>query len=85
MKTTSATEAKQNFGRILEESLVEPVVIKRSGRVSAVLLSHREYERLLGIEESYWIARARDAESSGFLDEARSMKRLTGLIASSDD
>jgi len=85
MKTANATEVKQNFGRILEESLTEPVIIKRSGRVSAVLLSHREYERLQKIEDMYWIIKAEEGEASGFLSAEDSLKKLTGLIASAGD
>jgi prevent-host-death family protein len=85
MKTANATEVKQNFGRILEESLTEPVVIKRSGRVSAVLLSHCEYERLQKIEDLYWIIKAEEGEASGFLSTEDSLKKLTSLIASAGD
>ncbi|MEA3507620.1 MAG: type II toxin-antitoxin system Phd/YefM family antitoxin [Synergistota bacterium] len=85
MKTASATEAKQNFGRILEESLTEPVIIKRSGRVSAVLLSHAEYERLQRIEDCYWITKAQEGKSSSFLSAEESLEKLTGFIASAGD
>jgi len=85
MKTASATEAKQNFGRILEESLTEPVIIKRSGRISAVLISHSEYERLQRIEDLYWITKAEEGKSSSFLGVEESLNKLTGFIASAGD
>jgi len=85
MKTASATEAKQNFGRILEESLTEPVIIKRSGRISAVLISHSEYERLQRIEDLYWITKAEEGKSSSFLSVEESLNKLTGFIASAGD
>jgi prevent-host-death family protein len=46
MKTVQATEAKNNFGKLLEDAIVEPVVIQKNGREIAVLLSSEEFKRL---------------------------------------
>lgn len=66
MKTVTSTEVKNTFGSIMDTALVEPVMVKKSGRSSVVILSVAEYERLIAIEDNYWANRALKAEASGF-------------------
>ncbi len=44
MKTIQATEAKNNFGKLLEDAMVEPVVIQKNGRDAAVLVSKAYFD-----------------------------------------
>ena len=46
MKTIASTEAKTNFGALLDAAQREPVLIEKKGRGVAVLLAKEEYERL---------------------------------------
>jgi prevent-host-death family protein len=46
MKIVQATEAKNNFGKLLEDAIVEPVMIQKNGREIAVVLSYEEFKRL---------------------------------------
>ena len=46
MKTVTSVEMQRRFGRIREEAQRHPVGITNHGRVSLVLLSSAEYERL---------------------------------------
>ena len=46
MKHFSATDAKNKFGELLEQSAIEPVAIRKNGRAFRVVLSVEEYERL---------------------------------------
>ena len=46
VKTMAAKEAKQSFGRMLDDAQREPVRIERNGRLVAVVISSAEYERL---------------------------------------
>ncbi|MBF0465707.1 MAG: type II toxin-antitoxin system Phd/YefM family antitoxin [Nitrospirae bacterium] len=73
MKTVNATEVKNRFGQYLETSLSEPVVIEKTGRAVAVMISMADYERLSALEDSYWAQRALEAEKSGFLDPQESL------------
>jgi prevent-host-death family protein len=66
MKTINATEVKNRFGAVMDIALAEPVMVKKSGRSSIVMLSATEYERLTAMEDAYWAARALKAEASGF-------------------
>ncbi len=49
MRTVSATEAKQSLAAVLDAAQREPVVIRRQKRDVAVMLSVREYERLVAV------------------------------------
>lgn len=46
MKVFTATEAKNRFGELIEQSASEPVAIQRNGRNIRVILSAEEFERL---------------------------------------
>lgn len=46
MKTISSTEAKTNFGVLLDTALRTPVLIEKNGRGVVVMLAKEEYEKL---------------------------------------
>ena len=76
MKNATASDVKNQFGRFLEASLVEPVAIHKSGRKVAVILSWAEYERLSAAEDAWWGRQAEEAEKEGFLTPKASMAVL---------
>jgi prevent-host-death family protein len=43
MKTVASTEAKSNFGALIDTAQREPVMIEKKGRPVAVMMSHEEY------------------------------------------
>ncbi len=45
-----ATDAKTNFGQLVDTALSEPVAIERSGREVTVMISRSEFDRLKSIE-----------------------------------
>ena len=51
MRTMPAREAKQIFGKLLDDAQHEPVRIERNGREVAVVLSSNEYQRLAAYKE----------------------------------
>ena len=74
MKTISAKDAKNGFGRLIDAALAEPVVVEKHGRAVVVVVSveddgpgvpaaerERVFERFRRLDE----ARARDAGGSG--------------------
>ena len=69
MITVKATEMKNKLGHYLQLALVEPVVVEKTNRQVAVLVSIKEYERLTKIEDAYWGERATAAETEGYLGE----------------
>jgi prevent-host-death family protein len=75
MKTT-ATEIKNHFGQYLDESILEPVFIEKTGRPVAVMLSTKEYERLTALEDAYWAQKANKAEKAGYIGKKESAELL---------
>jgi prevent-host-death family protein len=47
MKSISAKDAKNGFGRLIDTARAEPVTIEKHGRAVVVVLSVEEYERLV--------------------------------------
>lgn len=76
MKTVSSTEIKNRLGQYLESAIAEPVVVEKAGRPVAVVISYAEYQRLQRLEDSYWAARAKLAEESGWAGPEESAKVL---------
>ena len=74
MKNAKATEVKNRFGEFLDSVLIEPVVINKSGRDVAVMMSWREYERLAALEDAYWATQAAQAEKEGYIGPEASME-----------
>lgn len=50
MKSMSAKDAKNGFGRLLDTARAEPVTIEKHGRPVIVVLAVEEYERLKAFE-----------------------------------
>ena len=46
MKTLTAKEAKDGFGRLIDLARAEPVVVAKHGRPVVVVMAVEEYERL---------------------------------------
>jgi prevent-host-death family protein len=75
----TSSDAKRNFGRILETTLKGPVEITKSGRRVAVILSAEDYDNLSLLEDAYWGERALAAEKGGFVSPEEAMRTLTRM------
>ena len=75
--TIAATEVKNHFGQYLEETISNPVFIRKTGRPVAVMLSVKEYERLTGLEDAFWAQKAMKAEKGGYIGASASQKFLS--------
>ncbi|MEE8544196.1 MAG: type II toxin-antitoxin system Phd/YefM family antitoxin, partial [Alphaproteobacteria bacterium] len=80
MKTFAASEAKNEFGRLLDTAQREPVTIEKKGRPVAVVLSLEEYERLEALDDAWWAARADEAAEEGFIGPEESEKLMRELL-----
>ncbi len=78
--TFTAKEAKNNFGRLLDEARRVPVTIEKNGRKVAVMLSLEEYNFLETLSDEYWAKRAKKAEKDGYIGTARGGKLLKDLL-----
>lgn len=72
----TATEVKNRFGEYLEKARHQPVIVEKTGRKYAVIVSYEEYERLQAIEDQQWGMAAAEAEKSGFIGTEEAMKLL---------
>ena len=84
MKKFSAKEAKDEFGRLIDTALQEPVEIQKKGRPVAVLLSLDEYKRLQAHEDAWWASEADKASKEGFIGVEATEKFLAGLLNAKD-
>ena len=84
LKTVPAAEAKQSFGRLLDDAQREPVVIERNGRPVAVVLSVAEYELFERLEDAHWGKRAEEALKEGSLGPEESERFLRSLLHAED-
>ncbi|MFA6038384.1 MAG: type II toxin-antitoxin system Phd/YefM family antitoxin [Legionellales bacterium] len=71
----TATELNKQPGRYLDEAIKEPVIIERSGRPVAVMVS---YERFVQLEDAYWGELATLADQEKSLGIKESMDFLQG-------
>lgn len=51
MKSMSAKDAKNAFGRLIDLARAEPVTVEKHGRAVVVVVSVEEYERLRSIRD----------------------------------
>ncbi|WP_080419700.1 type II toxin-antitoxin system Phd/YefM family antitoxin [Burkholderia ubonensis] len=71
--TFSARDAKTRFGEVLDEALGHPVGITRHDRLTAYVVSKRDFdgmrERLQELEDQLWLLRADAARVEGFASD----------------
>lgn len=73
---TNATQFKNHFGEYMQKVYQEPIIVEKSGKPSAVLISYATFERLSNLEDFYWGMKANEAAKEGFLGSEESEKRL---------
>jgi antitoxin Phd len=84
IKTVAAAEAKQSFGRLLDDAQREPVVIERNGRPVAVVLSMAEYELFERLEDVHWGKRAEEAVKQGLAGPEETEAVLRSILHEAD-
>jgi antitoxin Phd len=84
LKTVAAKEAKQSFGRLLDDAQHEPVRIERNGRPVAVLLSMAEYELFEKLEDAYWGKRTEAAMKEGLASPEETEAVLRSILHAAD-
>ena len=77
--TFTAKEAKNNFGRLLDQARRSPVTIKKNGRKVAFIVPYRAYSKS-DIVDFYWGMKARMAMKEGTIGSAKSEKLLQSFL-----
>jgi prevent-host-death family protein len=80
MKTLGASEAKNNFGELLDLARRQPVQITKKGRNVVVVVSIEEFERLSELEDELLALKAEKAQQEGFIGESESEALLEKLL-----
>jgi prevent-host-death family protein len=78
MKTMTAAEAKNHFGKFLDMAQREPVVVSKNGRAVGVFMSMQD------IEDTIWGERALKAHAEGYLSSQESEKLLADIMNAED-
>ena len=60
----TTTELKNHLGAYLEAAIAAPVIVEKSGREVAVLISREHYTHLQALEDRWWGEQAKLAASS---------------------
>ena len=47
LKTISATKARINFGEVMKQAQIAPVIVERGGKAEVVVLSKKAYDQLV--------------------------------------
>ncbi|NNE61810.1 MAG: type II toxin-antitoxin system Phd/YefM family antitoxin [Woeseia sp.] len=63
MKSMSAKDAKNSFGRLLDDARAHPVVVEKHGRPVIVVLSIEEFERLKELDNERTNSRKKGGSS----------------------
>lgn len=70
--TFTAKDAKARFGEVLDEALGRPVGITKHERLTAYVVSKRDFEAIMekvkDLEDQLWLAKADAARKEGFVD-----------------
>jgi prevent-host-death family protein len=69
----TARDAKTRFGEVLDEALGRPVGITRHDRLTAYVVSKRDFDGLVDrvheLEDQLWLARADAARKEGYASD----------------
>ncbi len=76
MRVVTASEARQGLARVIEAAKSEPVLIQRQKRDVAVVMSAREYERLVNLNV---------AKCQRFCDQVGSAAEQAGMTEDKTD
>jgi antitoxin Phd len=80
MNVYTASTAKTHFGALIDAAQLEPVLIEKNGKPYVFVLSKKEYDSLMAIEDAYWLREAEEGKKSGYLSNEESESFLQGLI-----
>ena len=68
LKTISATKARINFGDVMKQAKIAPVIVERAGKAEVVVISKKAYDQL--------VAAKSQTDWRKLLDESRKAVRI---------
>lgn len=89
LSTFTARDAKTRFGEVLDQALGHPVGITRHDRLTAYVVSKRDFDGLVkkvqDLEDQLWLARADAARKEGLASRDEVEAFLSGDIRNRSD
>lgn len=85
IQKVTATELKNHLGAYLEAAIAAPVIVEKSGREVAVLISREHYTHLQALEDRWWGEQAKLAAQHGFLGVEETARALAALQPPEDE
>jgi prevent-host-death family protein len=85
IQKVTATELKNHLGAYLEAAIAAPVIVEKSGREVAVLISREHYTHLQALEDRWWGEQAKLAAQRGFLGVEEMACALAALQPPEDE
>jgi prevent-host-death family protein len=79
--TVTASELKNRLGEYLDASRTEPIIITKSGREVAALVSIDLYQHLLALEDFIWGWNAEIAAAEGSLGVEETARFMAKMMA----
>jgi prevent-host-death family protein len=76
----TAKEAKNNFGRLLDEARRSPVAIKKNGRKVVLMVPYEGHSHYEDIIDAYWGRLAMLAEREGSIGVVKSKKLMDSVL-----
>ena len=84
----NSTDFGNSYGQHLSKCIKEPIVIERSGKPFAVLVSHDEFQVLRQakeiLEDQYWAQQAEEARKEPSLSAEETEAFLKSMLDSDD-
>lgn len=88
LTTFTARDAKTRFGEVLDEALGRPIGITRHDRLTAYVVSKRDFDALVSrvqdLEDQLWLAKADAARNEGFASD-EDVRVFLGANGNQDD
>jgi len=81
----TGTGLKNHLGAYLEAAIAAPVIVEKSGREVAVLISREHYTHLQALEDRWWGEQAKLAGQRGFLRVEETARALAALQPPEDE
>ena len=81
----TATELKHRLGQYMDAAMREPVIVKKSGRKTVVIIAYEDYKHLQTLDDAYWGKRAlKTLEKDEFIRGDAALNELERIAKDKD-
>ena len=80
MQNIDSLTLQRNFGQVLQEATLEPIMIKKYKKDFVVIMSANHYKTLAKMEEDLLLKAALKQDKKGYIGVKKSKKLIDSLI-----